>query len=338
MFFRISLLLPLIVEVLIVVLCQGVPVAELHNENQPVLLRCAPLLRLDGEVSTQNFDLLPLNTLCHPNMEKYLDCVSADIYKSNATLDIHIRSVTDYGKVKLTTKKLCSDVARLKKPDVWPCNDNPGSCQPSFRPSGKMDTDSPSFCKMVEDRRCTFQQFSPCNLQKTMLWAKYQNETQSIGCLLSDPKMQLMPVYGPELKCYSSINIDGVSDTDYKAVYESYCDQFDYNNVSTCIEETLSNVTSEELWEDKDTYMNKARKFVDNRRDLCKNMTALPNHECPVIDVSICRKMFFIPPGPSKVSVFDAIKHYAYCIWTNYMDCNIDLGLVIFMNLIADFL
>lgn len=337
----ISLLSFLATIIMVVQSQDSVSETRLADGNKPVLFKCASFLNTGNLGMTQTSELLPLNTLCDPNIEKYFDCMLADIYKSNASIDIHTRSVTDFSKVKAATQSLCRNASKLNE-ESQHCNVSAEKCISTFRPPEKINQDSPIFCEMVENKRCTFNEFAKCDLQRTMLWAKYMKESQSIGCLFADSKFQLVPSDGPEIKCYSSIKIDDIKRTDYTQIYERYCEQFNYTEVRRCVEETLSNVTSEELWEDKASYLNKARKFVNDRRSLCRNMTTLSSLKCsdPTHnpDVSTCQKMFFIQPTPANYSVTDYVKYYGYCVWTVYMDCNMDFGLVIYMNLISYFL
>lgn len=337
MFFRISLLLRLMVNILIAVSQDGVDLVQLPNREQSVLLRCSSLLGSKVLNGSQHLQLLPLHSLCHPAMEKYLDCMSADIYKAKATIDIQMRSVTNFRTAKSVTRKLCSEALRLTKEGRRSCNISAETCRPPFRPSGRMEKDSPAFCKLVEDRRCTFKKFESCNLQRAMLWAKYHEESLSIGCLLSDPKIQLFPSYGPELKCYSSINIDHISDTDYMEIYKVYCDQFDYNYTSRCTEESLSDVTSEDLWEDKGTYLLRAVRQTNERRELCEKMMALSRRTCFIAaykpNVSLCKNMLFVLPG-SKIFTYRAyLQLYAYCVLLTYLPCNSELAWLMYNHL-----
>lgn len=333
-------LLSLLATVVMVVSQDSVSETHLPGGNTAVLFKCVTFLNSANLGVTQTSELLPLTTLCHPNMEKYYDCMLADVYKSNASIDIQIRSITDLSKAKGATRSLCQKAAKLNKETRF-CNVSSAKCQSTFQPPKNINLDSPLFCQAIEDKRCTFNEFAKCDLQRTMLWAKYQKESQSIGCLLADPKFQLIPSYGPEIKCYSSINIDDIKRTDYSQIYERYCEQFNYTEVSSCVEETLSNITSEELWEDKESYLNKARKFVNDRQTLCRNMTTLSSLKClnPAHkpDVSNCQKMLFIQLAPSNYSISDYIKYYGYCVWTMYYSCNIDFGLLIYINLISYF-
>ena len=315
---------------------EGIPEIRPVHMNS-VLQKCGLILHSTGLNFIQKIEILPLNTVCHPNIQKYFDCVLENVYKSNAIIDIHLRSLTDFYKAKAATKSLCQKAHEFKNETLF-CNASVEKCKSDFRPSvSTINKDSPLFCQMVADRRCEFNEFAKCDLKMAMLWAKYQEEAQSIGCLVSDPMIQLVPTYGPELKCYSAINISDIKHTDYSQIYERYCDQFNYSEVSSCVEKTLSNVTSEELWEDKESYINKARKFVNDRQMLCRNLMALPIRKCidpdykP--DVSLCQNMLFMPPGPSKHGVSLYVTFYAYCVWLAYFPCNVKLGHFIYSNL-----
>ena len=315
----------------------SISVGKLPNRDISVFEKCSFLLVGKSHTVTKHIKFLPLNTICHSNIQKYFDCVLENVYKSNVTIDIFARSITNYNKIKAATKSICQKAHELKKIPQF-CNVK--KCKSDFRPSvSTINKDSPLFCQMVADRRCEFNELAKCDLKMAMLWAKYQEEVQSIGCLVSDPMIQLVPTNGPELKCYSAINISDIKHTDYGQIYERYCDQFNYSEVSSCVEKTLSNVTSEELWEDKESYINKARKFVNDRQTLCRNLTALSNLKClnPAYNFDNCPKMFFTPTSQTMYNASESVKYFAYCIWLSYLDCNLDFGDVIYHNLISYF-
>lgn len=308
---------------------------QVANQSKSVVIKCAYLLVRRNLSETAQRYLLPLSTMCHPNTQKYLDCIVPELYKSNSIIDIGLRSRVDLSKRKDAGRSLCREAPKLNE-ETFNCNVSAVKCLQNRR-STFQPLDSPLFCRTIEDKRCAFINFAKCDLQRTMLWAKFHKESESIGCLLADPKFQLVPSYGPETKCYSFI--DDIKYTDYSQIYERYCKQFNYTEVSGCVEETVSNVTSEELWEDKESYLNKARKFVNDRRTLCRHMTTLSSLKCSnpthKPDVSKCQKMLFLPPGPTNYQISHYLQFYGYCIWLTYLPCNFNFGFLIYRNIIT---
>ena len=264
-----------------------------------------------------------------------MKCFAENIYNSSHPYDIVVRSNTNFFRVMNATTKLCKDY-KTYKPDMSRCLRNASRCISPPHMSRHM-IDSHRLCTRRKIR-CDYEAFSKCDIKGSMMASRYFFETSSNGCILTDPLFQLFPDYGPELSCYSFINMYGSEYMNLAQIYDHFCKGFDINRVLSCIGERFRNITSEQLLEDHAKYVSRAKNFAHDRHRMCRALVSPENYDCmrdgESVDLNACKRdMFLAAVDNDRETLDEAVIKYSDCVFHNYAKCNPSLATVIRDNI-----
>lgn len=308
------------------------------GRDRPVYVKCKQFLNFRHQAHKENYGRRanqPFGPLCRPHMDKFMKCFQENIYNSRHPYDVIIRTNTNFYRVMNATTRLCEEY-NTHKPDMSKCVRPASRCISGQRMYKGM-TDSHRFCTRNKIR-CDYQSFSHCDIKGAMMASRYFFESDSNGCIVTDPLFQLIPNYGPELDCYAFINMHGYGHMNLAQAYDHFCKEFHVHRVLSCIGEKFSNITSKHLLEDRAKYIARAKEFAHDRHKMCKALFSPENDDCmrdgESVDLSKCqRDMFLSAIDNDRATLDDAVEKYSNCIFHKYAKCNKVLAKIIRDNL-----
>lgn len=308
------------------------------GKDRPVYIRCRHFLNLRHQIKKENFGRRahqPLGPLCRPNIDKFMKCFEENIYNSTHPYDVVVRTNTNFFRVKNATTKLCEDY-KTYKPDMSRCLRTASRCISPPHMNRHM-IDSHRLC-LRNKIRCDYDAFSKCDIKGAMMASRYFFETNSNGCILTDPLFQLLPHYGPELSCYSFIDMQGWEYMNLAQIYDRFCKGFDVNRVLSCIVEKFPSITSDQLLEERVNYVERAKTFANDRHEMCKSLFSPENNDCmrdgESVDLSDCQNDMFVSAVENDHAILDdSVEKYADCIFDKYMKCNPTLATILRDNI-----
>lgn len=269
-------------------------------------------------------EIQDLKQICQFYTGSFSNCIEKNIYDSKHLLDQIIARNINIKNFKKSIAYICSKSDVMAGENLT-CISNVNKC---FKFKSE-DISLKCFNDLIP---CIYKTILACSLKGAMLFSKVLTNIKSTACKLSSNRYNLKPFYGPELDCYPNVQASsGTAAAKLGLNYKYFCDNFQKETVSQCIEDNL--LKNHTLLDDD--YTKKAKEFFRQRSHLCEYFSRYNPQTCSSLNVLSCQEDLYQTEALSKP--FDVLlRSYAGCVYDKYKTCNATLAKIIKYNLIGN--
>lgn len=209
-----------------------------------------------------------IGPVCSTRYPRFITCIENNLSKRVFEIDKIFYNSIDFVNIGNKTTKFCNKFHKFDVPKAKCDNSNIRA------------TISSKLC--ADDHlRLEYLKLDKCPINIRLSWFAYRDSTFRNGCKMVDPWYQIIPKYGPDVLCYRDF-IQTYADmrtdnTSLVEVYETFCQQFNYESIFSCVNRTFNELNYHEFGglEKKRKYECTAKMFVEKRRELCERFSQL---------------------------------------------------------------
>lgn len=263
--------------------------------------------------------------MCDFFKKNFSNCVEKNIYDSEKLMDQLIVRNINIKNLKNFFAYVCSKVDTLTGENLA-CISKIKTCM--------INLENLSLKCFNDIIPCVYKTMLSCSPKGAMIFSKALTMVKSSACKLSSYRYNLEPFYGPDLDCYPKVKTSsGIAAANLGLNYMFFCNKFNKENVSQCIEDNLLSMKKHTTLDND--YTQKVKEFFRQRSNLCEYLTRLKPKTCSSLNALSCQEDLY--KHDSLTKPFDVLlRSYADCVYEKYKTCDTNLAKIIKRNLIGN--